>query len=78
MRHCNCPVCRRERSEDMIRHYMRAFGMTFPEAVEALADESRSFWIAAITGMSRLHGLDDDNAVSWVLTHAVATPEMMQ
>ena len=62
----------------LVADMMRRHNATFPEAVEALEMECQSFWVAAITGMSRLHGLDDDDAVSWVLTHAVATPEMMQ
>src|SRR3954447_20846035 len=78
MRNCSCPVCRRGRGEDMIGHYMRVFAVAYPEAVELLASESRSMWVAAVSGMSRLHGLDDDGAVSHVLTHAVRSPERMQ
>lgn len=78
MRNCSCPVCRSERGEDMIGHYMRVFDVPFPEAVELLASESRSFWVAAVSGMSRLHGLDDDDAVSHVLTHGVKAPDRIQ
>jgi hypothetical protein len=62
----------------MIGNYMRRFNLTRGAAVEMLESERRSFWIAATTGMSRLHGLDDDDAVSHVLTHGVPQPERMQ
>jgi hypothetical protein len=76
MRHCDCPVCKPR--EDMISRYMRVFAIGFPEAVEMLAAEERSFWIAATTGMSERHGLDDDAAVSHVQAHGVPQPERMQ
>jgi hypothetical protein len=78
MRRCSCPECRQVRGEDMVSRYMRVFAVKYPEAVELLAAERRSFWVAATTGMSRLHGLDDDDAVSHVLTHAVNPSERMQ
>jgi hypothetical protein len=62
----------------MIGRYMRVFAIGFPEAVELLAAERRSLWIAATTGMSERHGLDDDDAVSHVLAHGVNAPERMQ
>jgi hypothetical protein len=71
MRGCNCPACR------MIDRYMRAFGMTYPEAAEILESEARSFWIAAVMRMHE-RGLDDTDAASAVRRHAFNPPEMIQ
>jgi hypothetical protein len=91
-RDCDCMGCRMARlmaeadDEDadslhrrgMISYYMERFGMMYPEAVAMLDQERDLQWKAAIAAMERLHGLDEDDAVSHVLTHAVNQPERMQ
>jgi len=87
---CNCPICRMARlmedaaDEDsgsrgrMISYYMERFGMMYPEAVAMLDHERELQWKCLIEAMSRRHGLDEDDAVSHVLSHAVNQPERMQ
>jgi hypothetical protein len=62
----------------MASYYMDRFGMTFPEAVEALAIERRLMWAAAIEHVCERYGVDDGDAASHVLTHAINPPEMIQ
>jgi hypothetical protein len=62
----------------LVADMMRRHNATFPEAVEALEMERRSFWVAACSAVAERHGLDDDDAVSHVLSHAINPPEMMQ
>jgi hypothetical protein len=79
MLQCDCPACgSRRRRSAMASYYMAHFGMSHPEAVEALAHERRLMWAAALSAMSERHGLDDGDALSWVLTHAINPPLMMQ
>jgi hypothetical protein len=62
----------------MVTYYMDHFDMKFPEAVELLEQERDLRWTCAVEAMSRRHDLDEDAAVSHVLTHAVNQPEMIQ
>jgi hypothetical protein len=66
------------RRAGMISYYMERFGMMYPEAVAMLDQERDLQWKAAIAAMERLHGLDEDDAVSHVLAYAVNQPEMIQ
>jgi hypothetical protein len=90
---CNCLGCRMERlmaeadeeddvrsvsRDDMVSYYMERFGMMFPEAVAMLNQENKLRWKGAVEAMVRRHGLDEDDAVSHVLSHAVNQPEMIQ
>jgi hypothetical protein len=93
-RSCNCLGCRMGRlmaeaddedqdvrsvsRDDMVSYYMDRFGMMFPEAVAMLNQENKLRWKGAVEAMVRRHGLDEDDAVSHVLSHAVSQPEMIQ
>jgi hypothetical protein len=89
---CDCPACRMafliaeaddddavsRRRSGMVSYYMERFGMMYPEAVAMLAQESKLQWKGAVDAMVRRHGLDEDAAISHVLTHAVNQSEMIQ
>jgi hypothetical protein len=91
-RGCNCPACRMGRlmaeaddddagdlrRRDMVSYYMERFGMMYPEAVIMLRQESNLQWKGAIEAMVRRHGLDRDDAISHVLTHAINPSELIQ
>lgn len=90
-RGCDCPACRMGRlmaeaddedgalpSRDMVSYYMERFGMMYPEAVAMLRQESKLRWKGALEAMARRHGLDEDAAVSHLLTYGVSQPEMIQ
>ena len=91
-RGCNCPACRMARlmaeaddddagdlrRQDMVSYYMERFGMRFPEAIATLDHERDLQWKAAIEAMVRRHGLDRDDAISHVLTHAINPSELIQ
>lgn len=91
MSDCDCMGCRGRRmlcgiAEDdlgirrdaMISRYMRRFRLSYPEAIAALERESNLMWSAAIEAMAERHGLDDDGAVSHLITHGVNQPETLQ
>jgi hypothetical protein len=61
-----------------VSYYMERFGMRYPEAVAVLTQESKVQWKGAIEAMVHRHGLDRDDAVSHVLTHAINPSEMIQ
>lgn len=89
---CDCPGCRMaaliaeaddddavsRRRSGMVSYYMERFGMMYPEAAAMLAQESKEQWKAAIEAMVRRHGLDRDDAISHVLTHAINPSELIQ
>jgi hypothetical protein len=90
-RGCDCPACRMGRlmaeaddddgaltRRDMVSYYMERFGMMYPEAVIMLRQESKLQWKGAVEAMVRRHGLDEDAAISHVLTHAVNQSERIQ
>lgn len=89
---CDCPGCRMaaliaeaddedavsRRRSGMLSYYMERFGMRYPEAVAVLDQERKVQWTGAIEAMVRRHGLDEDDAISHVLTHAVNPSELIQ
>jgi hypothetical protein len=82
---CDCPTCQmRARLEAnskhgrWVRHYMRRFRMSEAEAEAALETEGNAMWTAAVARATERHGLDDDDAVTWVLAHGVDMPGVVQ
>jgi hypothetical protein len=66
------------RGHDRISEYMRRHNATFPEAVEALAQERRRQTAVAMAAISLRHGLDDGQARLHLVAHGPETPETMQ
>lgn len=89
---CDCPTCRMafliaeaddedavgRRRSGMVAYYMERFGMMFPEAVAMLDQERKLQWRGALDAMARRHGLDEDDAISHVLTHVINPSELIQ
>jgi hypothetical protein len=66
------------RRSGMVSYYMERFGMMYPEAIAMLDRERDLQWKAAIEAMVRRHDLDEDDAISHVLTHGVNPSELIQ
>jgi hypothetical protein len=62
----------------MVAYYMEHFGMMYPEAVAMLEQESKLRWRGALEAVASLYGLDEDDAISHVLTYGVNQPERIQ
>jgi RecJ-like exonuclease len=91
MSDCDCAGCRGRRMlcgiaddefgsrrDAMVSRYTRRFRMSYPEAIQALETEANLMWHAAIEAIEELHGLDDDKAASYLITHGVNQPEALQ
>jgi hypothetical protein len=70
------PVVRR--GHDRISEYMRRHNVSFPEAIEALAQERRRQTAEAVAAIAEHHGLDDRDAWLHLLAYAPEIPERMQ